>query len=245
MRKNIKKYVIALCVFIALFVLVLSEAFYVVNEAEYAVKVRSNKIIGNPISQPGLYFKVPLVEKVKNIEKRMFVHNIEPDSGTVVTKDKKLIRVGTSCVLKIIDPKLFLDTAGSMRSLLTRVDDIVLAGLREVLSQEPLDEILRVSNDLVEKNKHKKTSYMASVYNIKPSEISKGRDKIAKKIKENVRIYLKNYGVALIDIIFTKVSFDEAYAKQVYQMMIEELELQNKEVWDKGIKQKEAILKGE
>ena len=48
--------------------IVILSGFYVVNETQQAIITQFGKPVGEPISEPGLKFKTPLIQKVQYFE---------------------------------------------------------------------------------------------------------------------------------------------------------------------------------
>jgi membrane protease subunit HflC len=51
--------------------LVVSGAFFVLRETEQAILTEFGKPIGEPITAAGIHFKIPFVQEVNRIEKRV------------------------------------------------------------------------------------------------------------------------------------------------------------------------------
>jgi len=73
--------------------LVLSGSFYTVNQTEQVIITQFGKPVGDPITEPGLHFKTPLVQSVNSLDKRF----LEWDGAPVAipTRDKTYIHVAT------------------------------------------------------------------------------------------------------------------------------------------------------
>ncbi len=66
MKKSGFGCVVALTILLAF--LIVTGAFYTVNETEQAIVTQFGKPVGEPITEPGLKFKVPFLQKVNFFE---------------------------------------------------------------------------------------------------------------------------------------------------------------------------------
>jgi membrane protease subunit HflC len=87
---------------------------YTVRETETAIVTRFGRPVGMPKTEPGLYFKVPLIETVTKLEKRV----LEWDGPAVEmpTKDKTYIEVDAFGRWRINDPARFFVALRDLRS---------------------------------------------------------------------------------------------------------------------------------
>ena len=75
---------------------------FTVNQTEQVIITQFGKPIGDPITRPGLYFKMPFVQQVNSFDKRFLAWD-----GPMVemsTKDKTYIQVDTFARWRITDP---------------------------------------------------------------------------------------------------------------------------------------------
>ena len=91
--------------FVGLVVLLAVMSGYTVRETETAIVTRFGRPVGLPKTEPGLYFKLPFIETVTKLEKRV----LEWDGPAVEmpTKDKTYIEVDAFGRWRINDPARF------------------------------------------------------------------------------------------------------------------------------------------
>src|SRR5690606_3092718 len=91
--------------------LLLSLSAFTVDEREHALVFRLGEIISVK-KEPGLYFKVPMVDNVRYYDKRILTLNwVEPDR--FLTSEKKNVLVDSFVKWRIIDPvKYFVSVSG-------------------------------------------------------------------------------------------------------------------------------------
>jgi len=84
---------IASLVVAILLLVVLSSTFFVVDETQQVVITQFGDPVGNPIQEPGLHWKLPLIQKANYFDKRFLEWDGDPNQ--VPTKDKRFIWVDT------------------------------------------------------------------------------------------------------------------------------------------------------
>jgi len=96
-----------------------------------------------PITQPGLYFKIPLVHKVHKYDARPQVSEDVPEETT--TKDKMDIIVEAYIIWNINDPLKFLKTLGTLEEAESNLRDIVRTKKTAVFGRHQLNELVSVN----------------------------------------------------------------------------------------------------
>ncbi len=132
------KQMIAGLVFAALFIVVSRSAF-VVDQRDQVLVMQFGDIIGPPIVEPGLKWKLPW-QNVVVFDKRLLASDDLPNE--VITKDKKKILVDSFTRWKIIDPLKVYQVAKTRERVESRMQDVVGAKVREVLGKHTLHEIV-------------------------------------------------------------------------------------------------------
>ena len=84
---------------------VLAMSMFTVDQRQFAVVFQLGEV-KRAISEPGLYFKVPMVQNVRYFEKRIItLDNAEPER--FITSEKKNVLVDSYIKWRIVDPKLY------------------------------------------------------------------------------------------------------------------------------------------
>jgi membrane protease subunit HflC len=123
-------------------IVVVSEGLYIVDEAEQVVITQFGKIIGDPIREPGLHFKVPFLQQINTFDKRL----LDWDGEKTVSKtlEQKFISVEVFARWKIIDPRIFLQTvSGRIETALSRLDATIDPVVRDVIARYELKDLVR------------------------------------------------------------------------------------------------------
>ena len=126
---------------VALAVVVLFASAYVVDETEQVVVTQFGKVVGTPVTEPGLKFRVPFIQKATYFPKNLQIWDGDP--GQVPTKDKTFLWVDTFARWKIVDPIKYFQTVNNMVSAMSRLDDIIDPAMRNLLTSSRLVETVR------------------------------------------------------------------------------------------------------
>lgn len=112
---------------------------FVIDVTEQAVVLQ----LGEPvrvITEPGLYFRVPLLQTVARFDKRVQYYDFPKTE--IITRDKKSLVVDNYALWRIADPQLFLETVRNEAGAQARLDDIVYSELRVELGRNDFEEII-------------------------------------------------------------------------------------------------------
>jgi len=190
---------------------------FIVDETEQVVVTRFGKVIGEPVTEPGLNFKVPFIDMATYFQKNM--QEWDGDPGQIPTLDKTYIWVDTFARWKIVDPIKFIQTVGNTISALGRLDEIIDPAVRNFITSYHLIESVRKSNrELVFEvsedmaSKDRKTSY----------HIQTGRQKITAGIMRQAQPKLSEFGIELVDVKIKRINYVDDVQNSVYQRMIAE-----------------------
>lgn len=219
---------ILIAILIAAFFIVIASA-YTVSEWEQSILTQFGRPIGTPVTEAGLHFKVPFIQKVRRFDKRIL--NWDGYPNQIPTKDKKYIVVDTTARWRIMDPLLFLQTVQTERGARLRLDGILDAVTRDTISNNNLVEAVRNSNAILDRMKErlavkKKSEALAGaeeeevVGEIDP--VSVGREALSGIIIERARSGLKEFGIEIIDVQLRRIAYEASVEAKVYERMISE-----------------------
>jgi membrane protease subunit HflC len=93
----------------------------------------------------GLHFKIPFIQEVTRIEKRILEWDGRPNE--MPTKDKTYIVVDTFGRWRINDAKQYFLRLRDERSAQSRLDDILGSETRNAIAKHELIEIIRTTKD--------------------------------------------------------------------------------------------------
>ena len=211
---KIKGSIIALVVVAGLIVY---NAAYIVDETEQVVVTQFGRIIGQPVTTPGLKFKVPFLQKANYFNKNLL--SWDGDPGQVPTLDKKLISVDTFARWKIVDPVKFFQTVNNRFNAIGRLNDIIDPAVRDFITSNLLIEAVRKSNrDLVYVLGRAEDQEREGAR----TKISVGREELARGILQQAQPKLAPFGIEIVDVKIKRINYVEEVRKSVYDRMVAE-----------------------
>ena len=199
--------------------LLISQSTYIVPEWEQVIVTQFGRPIGDPITEPGLHFKLPFAQQINRFEKRILIWDGEKNQ--IPTLDKRYVFVDTTARWRIKDPLKFLQSVRNERSAQLRLDGILDAATRDVIARHNLIEVVRLG----QRELPAETDQGGGAFAVRArQEITTGRDKLVTLILESARELTPQYGVELIDVRIKRLNYVESVRKQVYLRMISERE---------------------
>jgi membrane protease subunit HflC len=130
---------IPVVVLFALLVVVGMSSVFTVHQTEKALV----KQFGTPIrviTEPGLQFKVPLLQDVVYFDNRIL--DLEPPQEEVIAADQKRLVVDSYARYRIADPLLFFQRSTSELFANARLASIINSALRRVIGNVPLASVV-------------------------------------------------------------------------------------------------------
>ena len=213
-----------------------ANSFYILTEGQQAIVTQFGKPVGTGTTEAGLHFKLPFIQKVRYVDKRILSWDGSPNQ--IPTRDKKYIRVDTTARWKIVDALKFIQTVQNELGAKARIDTILDGHTRDVISNNNLVEAVRNSNQILDNLEEKKQMVQqkkkegetadAEVIAVEEeisSEIEKirlGREKLSQLIVEKADEELRALGIDLIDLQLRRISYEKSVEEKVYDRMISE-----------------------
>jgi len=114
-------------------------AVFTVHQTQQALVLQFGEIV-DEVTEPGLHFKLPLVQNVEYMEKRILDFDAPPVEA--VASDKKRIVVDAYARFKIEDPKLFYTSVRTEERARSRLGSIINSSLRKTLGRVELETML-------------------------------------------------------------------------------------------------------
>ena len=190
---------------------VLAMSIYTVDQRQYALVFQLGEV-KRAIGEPGLYFKVPLVQNVRYFEKRIItLDNAEPER--FITSEKKNVLVDSYIKWRIVDPKLFyISVSGDEARAKTRLNQTVNAGLREEFGRRTVHDV-----------------------------VSGERDKIMDQMREKADADARKIGVQIVDVRLKRVELPTEVSDAVYRRMEAERKRVANELRSEGAAEAEKI----
>jgi membrane protease subunit HflC len=225
MNLLIKRSIGALLLIAAIAIIAItSAAAFSVDQAEQVVVLQFGKPVGDPITQPGLHFKVPFIQELRRFDKRLIVWDGDPNQ--VPTRGREFISVDATARWRIVDALQFLKSVRDEAGAQSRLDDIIDSVVRDNISSTELTEIVR-SKDWEVSEKDLERLDVVPMENDSPGELTEtirlGRETLTRNIlREASRGMPEKYGIELVDVRIKRLNYITSVRRQVFQRMTSE-----------------------
>ena len=206
---NSKLNVMVLSVVTVLVVLAMS--IFTVDQRQFALVFQLGEV-KRQISEPGLYFKIPMIQNVRLFDKRILtLDNNDPER--FITSEKKNVLVDSYIKWRIIDPNLYyISVGGDEARAKTRLNQTVNAGLREEFGKRTVHDV-----------------------------ISGEREKIMDDMREKADADARKIGVQIVDVRLKRVELPNEVSEAVYRRMEAERKRVANELRSEGAAEAEKI----
>jgi membrane protease subunit HflC len=124
---------------LGLTVAILSNALFVVNQKESAVVMQFGEAI-KTIEEPGLNIKIPFVQSVRFLDKRIL--NVIAEEKELTASDEKRLIVDAFAKYKIIDQVMFIRTVHNYSGASLRLNRSLESKMRNTIGRYPLNTLL-------------------------------------------------------------------------------------------------------
>ncbi|HEX6733471.1 MAG TPA: protease modulator HflC [Azonexus sp.] len=196
---------------VATVLVVLAMAIFTVDQRQYALVFQLGEV-KRVITEPGLNFKVPMIQNVRYFEKRIItLDNNEPER--FITSEKKNVLVDSYIKWRIIDPSLYyISVGGDEARARTRLNQTVNAGLREEFGKRTVHDV-----------------------------VSGERDKIMEQMRAKADADARRIGVEIVDVRLKRVELPTEVSDAVYRRMEAERKRVANELRSEGAAEAEKI----
>ncbi len=203
---------------VAAFVLISS--IYTVNEVEQVIITQFGKPVGEPVTTAGLKTKIPFIQQINPIDKRVLEWDGNPSD--MPTKDKLYISVDLFARWRITDPLQYFLRLRDERSAQSRLDDILGSETRNAVAKHELIEIIRTTKDRVPLRDTLLTEAERDLNMGTLVPIQKGRKLVEQEIFAAASEKVQVFGIELLDIRFKRINYNESVRPKIYDRMISE-----------------------
>ncbi len=148
---------------LALVIALASMSMFTVHITQSAVLLELQKP-KEIITEPGLYFKIPFIQKVRYFSKQLLDNDSPP--AEVITRDKKNLLIDNFSLWRITDPLKFLETVRSVNGARARLDDIVYSELRVEIGTHDLHAAVTESRETIMAKITKEANLKSGEYGI-------------------------------------------------------------------------------
>jgi len=196
---------------IASVLVVIAMSVFTVDQRQFAVVFQLGEV-KQVITEPGMNFKIPLIQNVRFFEKRILtMDSAEPER--FITSEKKNVLVDSYVKWRIVDPKLYyVSVSGDEARAKTRLSQTVNAGLREEFGKRTVHDV-----------------------------VSGERDQIMEQMREKADQDARKIGVQIVDVRVKRVDLPLEVSESVYRRMEAERKRVANELRSQGSAEGEKI----
>ncbi len=207
MKPNIANLLIGAVV--ALIILGLS--MYVVDQRQSAIVLQLGEVVAVK-TEPGLYFKTPLVQNVRYFDSRLLTLDM-PEAERFITAEKKNVMVDAFVKWRIADVKqYYVSVGGDELRAQSRLMQTANAVMKEEFGKHTIHEV-----------------------------ISGEREKIMQVLREKTNADASKIGVQVVDVRLKRVDFPQEISDSVYRRMEAERKSAANELRATGFAESEKI----
>ena len=211
---------IGILVVLGLAIYVLMSSIYTVSEVEQMIITQFGKPVGAPVTSAGLKAKIPFIQEINPIDKRILEWDGSPSD--MPTKDKLYISVDLFARWRITAPLQYFLRLRDERSAQSRLDDILGSETRNAVAKHELIEIIRTTKDRVPLRDALLTGAEQELDMGSLVPIQKGRKLVEQEIFTAAAEKVQVFGIELLDIRFKRINYNESVRPKIYDRMISE-----------------------
>jgi len=200
-------------------------SMFTVYQTQQALVVRLGQPVGAPITEPGLHFKLPLIESVIYIDRRILGVETTPSSPTsptsrqvqiqgqlVIASDQQPLIVDAFARYRISDALLFYQRLNTLSRANLQLENLLNSAVRRVLGEATSIQVVR----------DERAALMA-------------------KVREQLDREAQAYGITVIDARIKRADLPEEISQNVYQRMKTEREREAAEYRAQGSQRSQEI----
>ena len=165
------------------FLLVAMSSMFAINETEQAIVTQFGQYRWSA-TNPGLHFKVPFIQEVHRMERRVIGRDTTP--GDYLTLDKKKLVADPITRWKVEDPLVFFKSVQDEVRAARRLDDIVKSELRSEISSHQFGEIIGVARAPMMRAVTERVQEKAREYGIRVVDVRIKRADLPRDVQESV-----------------------------------------------------------
>jgi len=189
----------------------LTQTFYTVTPTIQVLVRQFGAIVGDPKTDPGLYAKLPLIQDIQRIDRRLL--DYEAEEFEIIAGDQKRLVVDAYARYRIVNAKTFAQTVpGGEPALRGLLDSLINSEIRGVLSSVPLHAVL-----------------------------TDQRANLMDEITRRVNAKTKELGVQTVDVRIKRADLPQANSQSVFNRMKTDREREAGQLRAEGDEEKARI----
>jgi membrane protease subunit HflC len=170
-------------------IMLVSMSAFTVDQRDRAIVFQLGEI-KEIIDKPGLYFKLPLIQNVRNFPKLILTWD-DPEAQRFITVENKPVLVDAFVKWRIVDvTKYYVSVAGDEIAAARRINQTVNGLLREEFGKRTVHDV-----------------------------VSGERDDIMSTVREKVDLDVSGLGIQVVDVRLKRVDLPQEVSVDVYRRM--------------------------
>jgi membrane protease subunit HflC len=165
-----------------------SLSLFTVDQRQYAMVFQFGEV-ERVIKQPGVQFKIPLLQNVRYFDSRVLTIDAEAPE-LFNTREKKNVLVDSYVKWRIVDVEQFYKSVGSEAAAVARLKQTINDGLRAEFGQKTVADV-----------------------------ISGKRDEVMETVRKRADADARKIGVEILDVRLKRVDFPDKISSSVYDRM--------------------------
>ncbi len=214
------KFLVPFLILIIAAVIVVPQALYTVDETEYVVVTRFGEI-QHIVRTPGLKVKAPFVDTANVLDKRILRIDVTPTS--MPDQDNQFLEVDAYVRYRIEDPRKFIERLRSESNADSRIQQIVIAALRDEVGRSTQPEIIGGRLIGIEEDR---TTVEPLVNEQGVATRAAIVDRALTTANEIVKAAENDFGVDIVDIRIKRADFPGATEANIFNRMRTERSVQ-------------------
>lgn len=176
--------VIVIVVVLILAIVLITQSLYTVDETKQVIILQMGEY-KQTVTSAGLHVKLPFVQSVKSLEKRILMSDAIPTS--YLTLDKKNLIVDHVTRWRIVEPDTFYKSVGSTEDrALQRLQAIVVSELRDELASHNFVDIISTQREPIMEAVANRTAEKATEFGIEIVDVRIKRADLPTEVQESV-----------------------------------------------------------
>ena len=197
-------------VLLAIAAIMVSMSIFTVDERETAINLQLGEVVRADY-EPGLHFKLPVVQEVLKFDKR--IQNLDSDPELYLTLEKKNVKVDSFVKWRIHDVvRYYTSTGGSPGRASNRLSAVIQKSLKDEFGKRTIQQA-----------------------------VSGERQEIMDKLRSSAKNQADELGIEIIDVRIKRIDLPEEVSASVYARMSSEREQVAKKFRSEGEEQGKKI----
>ncbi len=180
---------VLLGILIALFLLV-SSSLYIVDQRQKAIVFQLGEVVDIK-NDPGLYFKIPMVQNVRFFDSRILTMDAE-EPDRYITSEKKNVLVDLFVKWRIIDVKqYFISVRGDEELARIRLAQTINSALRDEFGNRTVHDVVSGKRDAIMDTTREKANADANKIGIEVVDVRLKRVDLPAQVSESVYLRME------------------------------------------------------